>query len=270
VARRQWKGREGLAQEGKEWEIWIRLSDSLPLYALRNVPKVPCAVLGVCTPTRASQMLTRARACQSVCVGQTSPVRKKVKCSAGVTHRSQQSRGFRNLRSNCIGTHDATAARQACNMGNHHSSASSAKGHTTAQRANAERTLVTDRTTMPQSQSRSYSRRNTRGRKILAPPAGSPPFLRWVRGALSVPCKSGTPAYKLQTTVRSKACNNILPRIPQYWAHPPYVGGLLCCHASCSSGSRLPVREGSGTATRPAAPDPASLRGRAPGPPRVP
>jgi hypothetical protein len=114
-----------------------------------------------------------------------------------------------------------------------------------------------------------YSRRIAQGKKILAPPAGSRPLLRWAQGPLSVPCRPGTPAYKIQTTVRSRACNNALSRVPQHWAQPPCVGGLWCCHASYGSGPRLPTREGFETTMHPAALDPASLRGRALRPPRV-
>jgi hypothetical protein len=40
------------------------------------------------------------------------------------------------------------------------------------------------------------------------------------------------------------------------------------CRVSCSTGPSLPVLEGSGVATWPATLDPASLHGKAPGPPR--
>jgi hypothetical protein len=56
-----------------------------------------------------------------------------------------------------------------------------------------------------------------------------------------VPYRSGTPIYRLKSKTRSKT-----------YCHMPY-----------SSGSSLPAREGSGTATCPTAQDPGSLLGRA-------
>jgi hypothetical protein len=55
----------------------------------------------------------------------------------------------------------------------------------------------------------------------------------------------------------------VLPHIPRLWILPPCSGGLRRCHASRGSGSCLPTQEGSGAATRPTAPDPASLLRRA-------
>jgi hypothetical protein len=54
-----------------------------------------------------------------------------------------------------------------------------------------------------------------------------------------------------------------LPCVSWLWILPPCSRGLWRCHMSSSSGSRLPVWKGSGTATCPAALDPASLLERA-------
>jgi hypothetical protein len=55
-----------------------------------------------------------------------------------------------------------------------------------------------------------------------------------------------------------------LPRVPRLRTMPFCSGGLRCCHVPRSSGPRLPAQEGCGTATCPAAPDPASLLRGAP------
>jgi hypothetical protein len=60
-----------------------------------------------------------------------------------------------------------------------------------------------------------------------------------------------------------------LPCVPRLGTLPPCSGGLRCCHVSHGSGPCLPAREGSGAATCPMTPDPASLLGRAPALPRV-
>jgi hypothetical protein len=61
-----------------------------------------------------------------------------------------------------------------------------------------------------------------------------------------------------------------LPRVPRHQILPPYSGRLRRCHVSHGSGSCLFARDGSGAATYPAAPDPASLLERAPALPHVP
>jgi hypothetical protein len=83
----------------------------------------------------------------------------------------------------------------------------------------------------------------------LATPAGSLPLLRWARGPLSVPCKLGTPTYKLQVKTRSGSCIH---------APPPN-----------STRPYLPAKVGSYVVTCPVAPDPTSLLGRALAFPRV-
>jgi hypothetical protein len=61
-----------------------------------------------------------------------------------------------------------------------------------------------------------------------------------------------------------------LPCVPWLWILPPCSGELWCYHMSCGSGSFLPTREGTGIATCPVAPNPASLLTRAPTLPRIP
>jgi hypothetical protein len=55
----------------------------------------------------------------------------------------------------------------------------------------------------------------------------------------------------------------ILPCVTWLQTPPPSSRGLRCCHVPRGSGPRLTAQEGSGTATCPAAMDPASLLGRA-------
>jgi hypothetical protein len=106
----------------------------------------------------------------------------------------------------------------------------------------------------------------------MAPPTGSLPLPRWVRGPLSVCCRPGTPTYRQETKTRSRMSNYVLPHVynfghylpteegsdatmcptapdsasllrralvspcvPQLWTLPPYREGLRCCHASHSS-----------------------------------
>jgi hypothetical protein len=59
-------------------------------------------------------------------------------------------------------------------------------------------------------------------------------------------------------------------RVQWFQILPPCSRGLRRCYMSRGSGPRLPAREGSGAATCTMAPNPASLLGRAPTPPRVP
>jgi hypothetical protein len=60
------------------------------------------------------------------------------------------------------------------------------------------------------------------------------------------------------------------PYLSQLRAPPPCSGGLRRCYVSLGSRPCLPAREGSGAATCPLAPDPASLLGRALKLPRIP
>jgi hypothetical protein len=100
---------------------------------------------------------------------------------------------------------------------------------------------------------------------------------------LSVHCKPGTSAYKLQAKIRRRVCIHVLPRtlclrsdlasllrrapaLPRasrLQTSPPCSGGLRCCHVSHGSRLRLPTRKGSGAATCHTAPDPVSQLGRA-------
>jgi hypothetical protein len=41
-----------------------------------------------------------------------------------------------------------------------------------------------------------------------------------------VPCRPGTPTYKLQVKTGSEVCTHALPRALQYWTLPPSQGGL--------------------------------------------
>jgi hypothetical protein len=92
------------------------------------------------------------------------------------------------------------------------------------------------------------------------------------------------PTYKLQVKTGSGVCTLAPPRALQYWTLPPSQGGLRSCHVSRGSRSHLPDRKGSGAAMCivaldllvglrcamcPVTPDPASLIGRAPMPPRA-
>jgi hypothetical protein len=61
-----------------------------------------------------------------------------------------------------------------------------------------------------------------------------------------------------------------LPCVPRLQILPPCSGGFRCCHVSRGSESCLPAHKGSGVATCPTAPDPASLLERASVLPHVP
>jgi hypothetical protein len=115
---------------------------------------------------------------------------------------------------------------------------------------------------------------------MLTPPVGSHPLPRWARGPLSVPCRSGTLAYKLQVQDKEQ---DVLPHFPQLWTLPPpptWEGyGATTCSVASDAASLLgralmlprvprfrpclPARKGSGAATCPTASDPASLLGMA-------
>jgi hypothetical protein len=73
----------------------------------------------------------------------------------------------------------------------------------------------------------------------LAPPTGSVPLLRWVRGPLSVPYRLSTPAYKLKEKTTTRCATT----------------GY---HVSCGSGPWLRAEVGSSTTTCPSAPNLAS------------
>jgi hypothetical protein len=131
---------------------------------------------------------------------------------------------------------------------------------------------------------------------MLALPMVLLPLPRWARGTLSVPCRPGTPAYRLESKTRKTYCHMpystgsclparegfgaatcpaapdaasmfgrapTLPRVPQLRMLPPCSGGLRRCHMSRASRSCLPTREGFGAATCPVAQDAASLLVRA-------
>jgi hypothetical protein len=103
----------------------------------------------------------------------------------------------------------------------------------------------------------------------LTPPAGSQPLLRWTRGPMSVHCRPGTLAYRLQVKTRHGLCHHALPCVLQLWTSPPYQGELRCCHISCGSRPCLSINESSDAATCPLTLDLASLPSRAPALPDV-
>jgi hypothetical protein len=90
----------------------------------------------------------------------------------------------------------------------------------------------------------------------LAPPTGSQPLPRWVWGPVLVPCRPGTPTYKLQVKTRSGACTHLPPDVLQHRILPPSQGGLQGYYMSSGTSSRLPDREGSDTTTCAVALDP--------------
>jgi hypothetical protein len=87
---------------------------------------------------------------------------------------------------------------------------------------------------------------------------------QFMRTALSVPYKSGTPTYKLQIKTRSGVCTHMSPHVLQHWTLPPRQGGLRGCHMPSGYGSHLPDGKRSDATTCTVAPNPASLQGRAP------
>jgi hypothetical protein len=81
---------------------------------------------------------------------------------------------------------------------------------------------------------------------------------------VSIPCRLGTPTYKLQIKTRSRTCTHMAPRALQHQTLLSSQGGLRGYHVSNDSRSHLPDRKGSSTATCTVTLDPASLQGRAP------
>jgi hypothetical protein len=92
---------------------------------------------------------------------------------------------------------------------------------------------------------------------------GSAPVLSHAPRLLSVPCRPGTPAYKLQVKIRRRTCFCALSRALRLRILPPCQGRLWRCHVPHGSRPHLPAREGSRAATCRTAPNPASLLGRA-------
>jgi hypothetical protein len=72
-------------------------------------------------------------------------------------------------------------------------------------------------------------------KRMLAPPSGSQLLPRWARGPLSVPCRTGTPAYKLQVKTRDRVCIYALPCVLKHRTRPPRLGGHWRCHVSHDS-----------------------------------
>jgi hypothetical protein len=87
---------------------------------------------------------------------------------------------------------------------------------------------------------------------------------------LSVPCRLGTPAYRLQDKTRNMACIHALSHAVQLWTLPPYKDRLRRCHMPYGSGPRFPAEVDSGAATCPSALDHASRPRWAPVLPRAP
>jgi hypothetical protein len=121
----------------------------------------------------------------------------------------------------------------------------------------------TGRGALPFQPPRQKFRRTVRGKKILAPPVGSLPLLRWARGPLSVPCTLGTPAHHLQVESRGRVYIHELSHVLRLRILPPCKGGLWCYYTSRGSESHLLARESSSTAICPAALELASLLRRA-------
>jgi hypothetical protein len=72
---------------------------------------------------------------------------------------------------------------------------------------------------------------------------------------LSVPCRPGTPAYKIQVKTSSRTCIYMLSCVIWLRTSPLCWDDLQHCHVSYSSGPRLTAEVGSGTAMCPVAPD---------------
>jgi hypothetical protein len=102
----------------------------------------------------------------------------------------------------------------------------------------------TGRGALPFQLPRQKFRRTVRGKKMLAPPVGLLSLLRWARGPQSVPCTLGTPAHHLQVESRGRVYIHELSHVLRLRILPPCI-------------------DGSGATTRPAAPNPTSLLGRA-------
>jgi hypothetical protein len=111
---------------------------------------------------------------------------------------------------------------------------------------------------------------NRAGCEKLAPPMGLQPPLRWAWRPLSVPCRSGTPAHRLQVRTRSRVCFHPLPHTLWLRTLPPCQGGLRACHVSLGPGPRLPTEVSYEATMCPSALDLASLWRWAPVLPCVP
>jgi hypothetical protein len=90
----------------------------------------------------------------------------------GAACKLQQSRRFRNHHGKCIGTHDAHCAATCLQ------SWKPSLQRFICQKVSYDTTYQRGVATYPLAEPR-YSGRTARGKKILAPPAGSPPLLKW-------------------------------------------------------------------------------------------
>jgi hypothetical protein len=102
-----------------------------------------------------------------------------------------------------------------------------------------------------------------RGTKDMAPLVGSQPLPRWARGPLLAPYRPGTPTYKLQVKIGTRACTQLPPCVLQNRTLLASQGGLQGYHVYSGPKARLPNRKGSDAATCTMASDPTSLQGRA-------
>jgi hypothetical protein len=133
--------------------------------------------------------------------------------------------------------------------------------------------------TLPFHPPRRKFKKVAQGKKMLAPPAGLPPLLRGMgvtvgtlrTGYPHVPASSRVKGQSVhpRATTRPAALHpaSLLRRAPSLSCvlclhiPPPHQEGLRCCHTSCSIGAHLPAQEGTSTATRLVALDPASCQG---------
>jgi hypothetical protein len=147
-----------------------------------------------------------------------------------------------------------TAPHQACNMGNRHCSASSAKGHTMARCANVEWTPVHLQNRTAAAPVKVIFWNNCAGKKDVGPTSRFDASPEVGPRPLSVPCRPGTSAYKLRSKERCRTCGHVLPCVPRYRAWSPRSRGLRWCHVLTAPDSLTP----------------SPLLGRAPVPPCVP
>jgi hypothetical protein len=67
------------------------------------------------------------------------------------------------------------------------------------------------KTELPLRNTKMQSSKKQRGKRDVGPTAGSLPLPRWARVPLSVPCRSGTPAYKFQDKTKGETCKSQAP-----------------------------------------------------------
>jgi hypothetical protein len=176
------------------------------------------------------------------------------------------SRRFRNRGNDCLGTNnDRSTITFHCRHGNRLHIALSATARTMALCTSRVTPCICwqERTTTSSTKDR-ISEEMHGEKRMLAPPAGSQLLPRWARGPLSVPCRMGTPAYKLQVKTRDSACIYALPCVLKHRTKPPRLGGLWRCHVSRDSEPHPSAWEGSDATTCPMTPNLAPPRRWAP------